>query len=47
MTASKRQIVSNDPFPTVTGTTTDGNTVTLPDDADGSWSVLLFYRGHW
>lgn len=41
------QIVPKDRFPTITGTDTGGGTVTLPDDADGSWSVLLFYRGHW
>ncbi len=47
MTTSTTRLFTNDPFPTITGTTVDGKTVTLPDDADGSWSVLLFYRGHW
>ncbi len=47
MTESMNQIVPTDPFPTITGTAPDGETVTLPDDTDGSWSVLLFYRGHW
>ena len=47
MTESTKQVVPKDPFPTITGTAADGETVTLPDDTDGSWSVLLFYRGHW
>lgn len=44
---STTQVVSKDRFPTITGATVDGETVTLPCDADGSWAVLLFYRGHW
>jgi peroxiredoxin len=47
MTENMMQVVSNDRFPTITGTSADGDTITLPEDADGSWSVLLFYRGHW
>ena len=41
------QLVSKDMFPSITGTTADGEMVTLPGDANGSWVVLLFYRGHW
>ncbi|GMR12537.1 MAG: hypothetical protein BMS9Abin29_0727 [Gemmatimonadota bacterium] len=47
MTKGTHQIMTKDRFPTITGTTTDGETVTLPHDVDGAWSVLLFYRGHW
>lgn len=47
MPESTRQVISKDRFPTVTGTGTDGGRVALPAEADGSWSVLLFYRGHW
>ena len=25
----------------------DGHPVTITDLTDGSWSVVLFYRGHW
>jgi peroxiredoxin len=25
----------------------DGNPVTLADAVQGSWSVVIFYRGHW
>ncbi|MEN8143451.1 MAG: hypothetical protein ABFS14_00750 [Gemmatimonadota bacterium] len=25
----------------------DGTTLQLPADAEGRYSVLLFYRGHW
>lgn len=41
------QLVPKDLFPTVSGVATDGEWVTLPDAASGSWAVLLFYRGHW
>lgn len=47
MSDSTTKIVMHDQFPTISGTAADGAIVTLPDDTDGSWSVLLFYRGHW
>lgn len=34
-------------FPRISGTTTKGNQLTVPDDLRGKWAVLLFYRGHW
>lgn len=37
---------SGDRFPTIRGTTLDGNTIAVPDDLDLDWKVLLFYRGH-
>ena len=36
-----------DPFPHLTMTTTDGTTLSLPDDLAGSYAVVLFYRGSW
>ena len=34
-------------FPTIEVTTLAGEVLTLPDDLEGKWGVLLFYRGHW
>jgi peroxiredoxin len=36
-----------DPFPPLTITTTDGQTLTLPDAFAGDFAVVLFYRGSW
>lgn len=33
--------------PTITGKDRDGNDVTIGELTAGSWSVVLFYRGHW
>ena len=34
-------------FPTITAARVDGGTMTIPQDLEGKWAVLLFYRGHW
>lgn len=34
-------------FPPLTLTTVDGGSITLPDDIDTTYQVVLFYRGHW
>jgi peroxiredoxin len=36
-----------DPFPQLTISTTDGQTLTLPDAFAGDFGVVLFYRGAW
>ena len=36
-----------DPFPKLTISTTDGQTVAIPDDLAGDFAVVLFYRGSW
>ena len=38
---------SGDPFPRLTITTTDDQTLTLPDAFAGDFGVVLFYRGAW
>lgn len=38
---------SGDLFPSLTFTTVDGNSLTIPGDLAGKWSVVLFYRGDW
>jgi peroxiredoxin len=36
-----------DPFPRLTITTTDGQSLTIPDAFAGDFAVVLFYRGSW
>lgn len=36
-----------DPFPQLTISTTDGQSVTIPDAFAGDFAVVLFYRGSW
>ena len=36
-----------DPFPRLTISTTDGQTLTIPDAFAGDFGVVLFYRGAW
>ena len=36
-----------DPFPRLTISTTDGQTLTVPDALAGDFGVVLFYRGAW
>jgi peroxiredoxin len=36
-----------DPFPQLTISTTDGQTLTLPGAFAGDYAVVLFYRGSW
>ena len=36
-----------DPFPNLTITTTDEQTLTVPDAYAGDFAVVLFYRGAW
>jgi peroxiredoxin len=38
---------NGDGFPTITAPAVEGDPLTLPDDLDDLWSVLIFYRGHW
>lgn len=41
------KLQNGDRFPSLTADRLDGTTMTLPDDLAGSWSLVLFYRGHW
>ena len=38
---------TGDTFPSVTLNMVGGGTVTVPDDLDAKYLVVLFYRGHW
>jgi peroxiredoxin len=45
--AGRTVLDSGDLFPQLEYITTIGEKVSLPRDLKGTWSVLLFYRGHW
>ncbi len=34
-------------FPTMKLALVSGDTITLPDDIQAAYQVVLFYRGHW
>jgi hypothetical protein len=36
-----------DRLPSITADVAGDGTMSLPDDVEGSRSILLFYRGHW
>lgn len=38
---------NDDPFPAVSGPTVSGGELTIPDDLNREWSVILYYRGEW
>ena len=41
------QIRNGEHFPTITASRVGGGEMTIPEDLEGRWAVLLFYRGHW
>jgi len=38
---------NDDLFPSVSGPTVGGGSLTIPGDLKQEWNVVLFYRGHW
>ena len=38
---------TGDTFPALTLDLVDGTKLTVPQDLDARYNVLLFYRGHW
>lgn len=38
---------SGDQFPPMALKLLDGNSLTLPDDLEADYNVVLIYRGHW
>lgn len=34
-------------FPEITASVVDGSPMTLPEEIEGVWALLIFYRGHW
>ena len=41
------RLENGDRFPTLTTPVLDGDSLKLPEDLKGRWSLLAFYRGHW
>ena len=42
-----RKLDSGDLFPRMELRFTDGTSINIPDMLNGSWTVLLVYRGAW
>lgn len=41
------RLENGDRFPELAAPSVGDGEMTLPGDLDGSWSALVFYRGHW
>ena len=41
------KLTTGDVFPSLTMSVVGGGTMTVPDDLEGKYKVILFYRGHW
>jgi len=42
-----KRLEGGSPFPTVSLNLVGGGQVTLPEDLETKYGVVLFYRGHW
>lgn len=42
-----QKLDAGDSFPEMTLNLVDGGTLQLPADLKSSYSIVLFYRGHW
>jgi peroxiredoxin len=42
-----KQLVPGDQFPQLQLNIAGGDSITLPDDIETDYAVVLFYRGHW
>ncbi len=38
---------AGDVFPSLTIDLVGGGTITVPEDMDAKYSIIMFYRGHW
>lgn len=45
--AAPARLENGDVFPTLTAPSVDDGEMTLPEELEGSWSAIVFYRGHW
>ena len=41
------QLDMMDTFPSITLSIAGGGTLTVPDEIETPYAILLFYRGHW
>lgn len=42
-----KRVENGERMPTVRADRVDGDPMTLPDDLEGRWALVVFYRGHW
>ncbi|MEL0105701.1 MAG: hypothetical protein ACO3MW_06675 [Rhodospirillales bacterium] len=42
-----KKLDAGDMFPNMTLNLLDGGSITVPDNLNSKYTVLLFYRGHW
>ena len=42
-----KRLHPGDPFPTISGATVGGGTVSLPADLSTPYGIVLTYRAHW
>lgn len=42
-----KQLIAGDSFPQLRLNIAGGDSLTLPDDIQTDYAVVLFYRGHW
>jgi peroxiredoxin len=42
-----KQLNPGDPFPDYTVRLTDGRTLRIPEELQGEYAVIIFYRGIW
>lgn len=41
------RLENGDRLPSLTAPRVEGGSLTLPDDVEGQWALVAFYRGHW
>lgn len=41
------RLENGDRLPSLTAPRAEGGSMTLPDDVQGAWALVAFYRGHW
>ena len=41
------KLENGDRLPSLTADRADGGSMTLPEDVEGQWALVVFYRGHW
>jgi peroxiredoxin len=42
-----QKLNAGDQFPSVKLNLTDGSSISIPEDNNSPYTIVLFYRGHW
>lgn len=45
--ATPERLENGDRLPSLTAPVVGDDEMTIPGDLEGSWSAIVFYRGHW